>query len=216
MSLGARVSDLTKTIRARGRQGLHREAEHTTVPDPHATLRSTSCLPTRGASTYEQDGAHHLGADGHGGELPRTEGVGRARRIGTVRTGNHEHGASRHASAMVPTRCGQDGERSRGKRSVRRGRKNQLPYDEPWSSRKRFGSDLTKTIRARGRQGLHREAEHTTVPDPHATLRSTSCLPTRGASTYVRRAWCLSGLFPTYKYGSAHRCASPQRGRCRR
>ena len=50
---------------------------------------------------------------------------------------------------------------------------------------KRFGSDLTKTIRARGRQGLHREAGHTTVPDPHAAPRSTSCLPTRGASTYV-------------------------------
>ena len=67
---------------------------------------------------------------------------------------------------------------------MRQGRKNQLRTAEPWSSRKRFGSDLTKTIRARGRQGLHREAGHTTVPDPHAALRSTSCLPTRGASTY--------------------------------
>ena len=86
---------------------------------------------------------------------------------------------------MAPTGCGQDGEQSRGKRSVRRGRKNQLRDDEPWSSSKRYGSDLTKTIRARGRQGLHREAGHTTVPDPHAALRSKSCLPTRGASTYV-------------------------------
>ena len=84
------------------------------------------------------------------------------------------------------TGCGQDGERSRGKRSVRRGRTNQLPNEEPWSSRKRGGSDLTKTIRARGREGLHREAGHTTVPDPHAALRSKLCLPTRGASTYVR------------------------------
>ena len=33
---------------------LHREAGHTTVPDPHAALRSKSCLPTRGASTYGQ------------------------------------------------------------------------------------------------------------------------------------------------------------------
>ena len=49
---------------------------------------------------------------------------------------------------------------------------------------KRYGSDLTKTIRARGRQGLHREAGHTTVPDPHAAHRSKSCLPIRGASTY--------------------------------
>ena len=87
---------------------------------------------------------------------------------------------------MAPTGCGQDGEHSRGKRSVRRGRKNQLPDEEPWGSRKRYGSDLTKTIRARGRQGLHREAGHTTVPDPHAALRSKSYLSTRGASTYVR------------------------------
>ena len=88
---------------------------------------------------------------------------------------------------MAPTGCGQDGEQSRGKRSVRRGRKNQLPNEEPWSSRKRYGSDLTKTIRARGhQQRLHREAGHTTVPDPHAALRSKSCLPIRGASTYVR------------------------------
>ena len=41
------------------------------------------------------------------------------------------HGASGHESRMAPTGCGQDGEHSRGKRSVRRGRKNQLPDEEP-------------------------------------------------------------------------------------
>ena len=55
-SLDSFAWSLTKTIRARGRQGLHQEAGHTTVPDPHATLRSTSCLPTRGASTYGTNG----------------------------------------------------------------------------------------------------------------------------------------------------------------
>ena len=119
-----------------------------------------------------------------GEELLRTDGARRGRWTGTVWAGNQQHGASRHESTMVPTRCGQDGERSRGKPSVRRGLKNQLCAAEPWSSRKRYGSDLTKTIRARGRKGLHREAGHTTVPDPHAALRSKSCLPTRWASTY--------------------------------
>ena len=33
----------------------------------------------------------------------------------------------------------------------------------------RFGSDLTNTIRARGQQGPHQEAGHTTVPDQTAT-----------------------------------------------
>ena len=135
----------------------------------------------------EQDGAHHLGADGHRRELPCAEGTRCGRGIGTVGHEHHEHGASRHASAMVPSGCAQDGERSRGKRSVRQGRKNQLRAAETWSSRKRFGSDLTKTIRARGRQGMHREAGHTSVPDPHAALRSKSCLPTKGESTLRRR-----------------------------
>ena len=146
----------------------------------------------------KQDGAHHLGADGHRRELPRTEGARCGRGIGPVWAGNHEHGASRHASAMVPTECGQDGERSRGKRSVRRGRKNQLLPEEPWSSSNRFGPDPTKTIQARGRKWLHREAGHTTVPDPHATLRSKLCLPTRGASTYESRlqhTLCLRRIF---------------------
>ena len=133
----------------------------------------------------EQDGAHHLGADGHRRELPCAEGTRCGRGIGTVGHEHHEHGASRHASAMVPSGCAQDGERSRGKRSVRQGRKNQLRAAETWSSHKRFGSDLTKTIRTRGRQGMHREAGHTSVPDPHAALRSKSCLPTKGASTYA-------------------------------
>ena len=67
------------------------------------------------------------------GESDRAPKVLCGRGIGPVWAGNHEHGASRHASAMVPTECGQDGERSRSKRSVRRGRKNQLLPEEPWA-----------------------------------------------------------------------------------
>ena len=74
-------------------------------PAAQGNHRSVASQDARGEATEagrggagEQDGAHCLGADGQGRELPRTGGVRRGRWIGAVRAGNQEHRGLRDTS----------------------------------------------------------------------------------------------------------------------